>query len=291
MLHHPYEDLPPSAEWLKGNLHAHTTRSDGSTSPQEALDAYAKRGYRFLVISDHDICTTDKDYAQWDGHGMTLISGNEISANGPHLLHVGSDVLIEPEADRVAVVRKALDAGGLVIANHPNWGPDFHHFTDQLLDDIDGLTGIEIFNGIVKILPGSPYGTNRWERLLSSGKVLWGFANDDSHRGDVDTGIGWNVACTNDSSAEGIIDALRTGRFYASTGVTVSKIAVTDNTIRIETEDAERVVALRDHGARIAESDSSSIEVEAPEDATYVRFECWGRGEKFAWTQPFFIVP
>ena len=31
------------------------------------------------------------------------------------------------------------------------------------------------------------------------------------------------------------------------------------------------------------------LEVEVPADAGYVRFECWGAGETFAWTQPFFI--
>jgi len=33
-----------------------------------------------------------------------------------------------------------------------------------------------------------------------------------------------------------------------------------------------------------------TIELEVPEGARYVRFECWGDGEAFAWTQPFFIV-
>lgn len=291
MLHHPYENLPPSSEWLKGNLHAHTTRSDGSSDPQDAIDEYARKGFDFLSITDHDICTTGKDYAQWDSRGMTLIDGNEISANGPHILHVGATELIEPEADRTAVVRKAAAAGGLVIANHPNWGTDFDHCPDELLLRLEELDGIEIFNGIVTILPGSPYATNRWDRLLASGKKLWGFAHDDSHRGPVDIGVGWIVACTADRSATGILETLRQGRFYSSTGVTVENISVSGDTIRIDTKDAERVTALRDYGARIAQADGKSIEVTVPkEGATYVRFECWGRGERFAWTQPFFVV-
>ena len=43
-----------SIPWLKGNLHAHTTESDGSRPPQEVVDDYAARGYDFLMISDHD---------------------------------------------------------------------------------------------------------------------------------------------------------------------------------------------------------------------------------------------
>ena len=30
--------------WMKGNLHSHTTNSDGRVSPQERLDGYVARG-------------------------------------------------------------------------------------------------------------------------------------------------------------------------------------------------------------------------------------------------------
>ena len=32
---------------------------------------------------------------------------------------------------------------------------------------------------------------------------------------------------------------------------------------------------------------TASAEIEVPDDARYVRFACWGRGEQFAWPQPF----
>jgi len=59
--------------------------------------------------------------------------------------------------------------------------------------------------------------------------------------------------------------------------------------IRIETENAARIVALREVARRFAIADSSVIDVEAPADAQYIRFECWGTGEQFAWTQPFWV--
>ena len=85
------------------------------------------------------------------------------------------------------------------------------------------------------------------------------------------------------------MDALRHGRFYASTGVVISNIQIEGTTVRIETENAERIVALQEIGKRFAQSDSNTIEVEIPPEAGYVRFECWGKGERFAWTQPLFI--
>jgi len=39
---------------LKGQLHIHTTCSDGRLTPQQAADTYALLGYDFIAISDHD---------------------------------------------------------------------------------------------------------------------------------------------------------------------------------------------------------------------------------------------
>ena len=66
------------------------------------------------------------------------------------------------------------------------------------------------------------------------------------------------------------------------------RIEVEGNKIRIETENASRIVALKRSAIRCGVADGRELEIEVPEDAGYVRFECWGAGEGFAWTQPFF---
>ena len=38
---------------LRGNLHAHTTYSDGVRSPAALVEEYERRGYDFLAITDH----------------------------------------------------------------------------------------------------------------------------------------------------------------------------------------------------------------------------------------------
>src|SRR2546428_5919896 len=40
--------------WLRGNLHAHTTYSDGVKTPQDLLAEYEALGYDFLAITDHE---------------------------------------------------------------------------------------------------------------------------------------------------------------------------------------------------------------------------------------------
>ena len=43
--------------WLKGNLHGHSTVSDGKLSPQKIFEGYHRRGYDFYSLTDHNIYT------------------------------------------------------------------------------------------------------------------------------------------------------------------------------------------------------------------------------------------
>lgn len=286
MIDHPYTQIT-NGRWLRGNLHAHTTRTDGRSSPQDMLDAYAALDHGFLMISDHDIYTSADDYQAWNTYGMIMIPGNEITANGPHMLHVDADRRVEPDPDRQQVIDAVAAAGGFVVMNHPNWQERFDHCSMTQLSDWSGYLGLEIFNGVIGILDGSPYATNKWDMLLAEGRRVWGFANDDSHQAVDHVGLGWNTAYIADPTPAGVVDALVNGRFYASTGVEIADIAVTGERIRIETTNARRIVAMREIGRRFAVADGNAIEVDYPDGASYVRFECWGDGEQFAWTQPF----
>ena len=77
---HPYRNLA-KGQWLRGNLHTHTTNTDGQNKPQTVINKYARLGHDFLAISDHDIYTAGKQYRTWDNKGMIMMPGNEISAS------------------------------------------------------------------------------------------------------------------------------------------------------------------------------------------------------------------
>ncbi len=293
-IHNPYAGLPEDAcavggPWLRGNLHAHTTASDGRMSAQDVIDVYARLGHGFLMISDHDIFTGPRDYTALDPRGMVLLAGNEISAAGPHLLHVGADCRVEPHPDRQQCFDAIARGPGFAIVNHPNWQERFDHCSIDNLHRWQGYVGMEIYNGVIGRLEGSPYATNKWDMVLSTGRRVWGFAHDDSHMAR-DIGQGWNVVCAGERTASAIMDALRRGRFYASTGVTIRSVSVMASTVRIETRDARRVVALTRLGRRIAQADAPVLDVPIDAIDGYLRFECWGDGEQFAWTQPLFTV-
>lgn len=284
---HPYRSLT-GGQWLRGNLHAHTTASDGAKPIRTVINDYKRRGYDFLMISDHDVFTSATDYRKLGIKGITLIPGNEVTRNGPHMLHVGASKRVEPNALRQHVINDINASKGFAVVNHPNWQVGFNHCPIERMREWVDWTGMEIYNGVIARLQGSPYATNKWDTLLGEGRRLWGFANDDSHAPE-DVELGWNMVYAKSRSASAIVDAMAAGRFYPSTGVTINQITVRGNKVRIATDNASRIVALFDHGKRFATVDDNTIEVTPPDNAKYIRFECWGDGEKFAWTQPFFI--
>ncbi len=273
---------------LRGNLHCHSQQSDGSAPPQEVIAAYAAAGHGFLMLSDHDTLTTTERYAQWDAHGLVLVPGSEITRDGPHLLRVGGDGEIAPDEDRQRVIDAIGAAGGLAVMNHPNWFAEHDHCPQDTLVVLSGYAGIEIYNAVIAEFEGSPYALDRWDRLLSRGRRLWGFANDDAHHLR-QVGQAWNVAFPRTRDAGGVVAALREGRFYASTGVTIERITVTEDVLEIVAPEAGRIVATGVHSKRLAMADGDRLRLRVPDGTPYVRFECWGRGERFAWSQPFFI--
>ena len=286
-IEHSYIGLQ-GGTWMKGNLHCHTTRSDGKAPPQGVVDAYAALRHDFLMLSDHDVANTADELTKLDAKGMLLIPGYEITAQGVHMLHVNANAVVKPLPDRQATIEAAIQASGsFVIVNHPNWFAEFNHCTHDKLEAWQGYAGIEIYNAVIEFLEGSPLATDHWDRLLSHGRRVWGYANDDSHDAP-HRGIAWNVAYVRERNVAGVVEALASGRFYGSTGVTISEIKVEGDRITIASPDADRIVMFGKSQRRLALVDGQTLSVVFPASEPYVRFECLGRGGRCAWTQPLF---
>ena len=118
--------------------------------------------------------------------------------------------------------------------------------------------------------PGNALATDKWDTLLSEGRRLWGFASDDYHKPS-DAGRAWLMAYVKERSIEGVLAALRGGRFYASTGVDIAAIAVDDRHIRVETRNAQRIAAIGDYGRVLALADGSGQCACAGQPASAVR--------------------
>ena len=278
--------------WFRGNLHTHTTESDGSCPPETVIADYESRGYDFLCISDHDILVDPSRYQR--NTSRLLIPAVEVTANGPHIQQVNANNRVAPNPDRQVVVREIIADQSICILNHPNWGAQYKHFPHVLMESLDGYHGIEIYNGVIQRLQGTALASDRWDRLLSGGHRLWGYGNDDSHQpGDV--GIAWNVVQAEDCTVDQIDVGLRNGSFYASTGVTFSSIGINGTTVHVKTKDAQRVCFVSKLGVIQLIVDGAEASYSLPEDLnqalslSYIRAECYGAGGSVAWTQPIFI--
>ena len=234
---------------------------------------------------------------------------------GQTLMHLGAGLApAVPQSMTMAeTAAYVADRRGLFIADHPNWRyrPDRPHATAEELLQAGPLGAIEIYTGVIERLPGSPYATDVWDVLLSAGRRVFGHATDDQHR-EVDRFLGWNCVQWPDGAdptADAVIDALRAGRFYASTGVQIHNIWLEAGTgIRIDS-DAEEIrwyvkggmlADVQEGGggrfdiagmAALPRLQSPDHPIASPLDAVYVRAECVGGRGRRAWSQPFFIEP
>lgn len=273
------------AIWLQGNLHAHTLRSDGNASPQETVDLYARLGYDFLALSDHDILS---DYAGLDPKGLLLLDGSEVTAGGPHVLAIGCANPLGAATDRQQVIDSIRAARGVAVMGHPNWERKFDHCAFAELKRLKGYAGIEIFNADVLRGPGSALATDKWDRLLSSGRKVLGFAHDDSHLQDMAT-RGWNMVLARDRTARSVLEALAAGSFYASSGVTITRISVEGSRLKMTAPDADAMAVVGEHGRRIIFSLGPELMFDSANCSDpYFRVECFGRAGQMAWTQPFY---
>ena len=70
--------------WLKGNLHTHTTNSDGDESPEHVAEWYHEHGYDWLCLSDHNHLTilegTDAEKASPEGANTSVATSKNAVA-------------------------------------------------------------------------------------------------------------------------------------------------------------------------------------------------------------------
>ena len=119
----------PSTNWLKGNLHTHTTESDGDASPGHVAAWYKRHEYDFLVISDHNHLTVLEEAESNPGKWPLLIPGEEVTSRlfdntvPVHVNGIGIKRLVEPAYEDSAFrtlqenVNRIREAGGLASIN------------------------------------------------------------------------------------------------------------------------------------------------------------------------------
>lgn len=291
--------LSLQADWMRGNLHTHTLESDGDSTPEEMARWYREHGYDFLVITDHDKITRIPA-----PEGLVLVLGEEVTDRLPkkplHVNAIGLTTVVKPQGGTtpVDVLQRNIDAvrkaGGIALVNHPNFGWAFG--AEELLKLRD-FTLLEIASGhpYVNML-GPPSHEAMWDRLLTAGRRVWGVAVDDSHHlkrpWDTDValpGKAWVVVRAAKRDAPSIVDALKRGDFYASTGVELEEVSSGKVKVKEKNGAHYRVQFIGSGGRVLQESEGPVAEYKVRGGEGYVRAKVIDSNGRMAWTQPEFI--
>ena len=292
-------DCPFAApgQWLKGNLHVHTTASDGVVEPQQRVAAYAERGYDFLALTDHGVVA---DVEALEPGPLVVLRGIEAHAPMPtggtqaHIVAVGLPAGFRPpEAQHAQTLIDALAATGApVIVAHPYWCGQ----TSRDLEVLHGYHGIEVFNTTCLRGIGKGKSAVHWDELLSQGRRLFGVAVDDAHGATHDAFQGWIMVKAAERTAEAVVAAVRAGRFYASCGPAFEAVWVEEGAVHARTSPVAHISFVCDgpRGGHCFHEDGSPVTEAAyrpPADARFVRVEATDERGRTAWCNPLFSVP
>lgn len=152
-----------------GNIHMHTTYSDGRGSFEDLVNAARTARLDFVYVTDHNVLVRDKEegYRQ----GVLTLVGQEVNDEvrnppGNHLLCLG----INQDVTRFASdPQRLIDAvraqGGLAFLAHPleeytTVFPDHYDWYDWT---VNGYQGIELWNYLSRF---RGYATNRLRAIL-----------------------------------------------------------------------------------------------------------------------------
>ncbi|HEX2621556.1 MAG TPA: CehA/McbA family metallohydrolase [Phototrophicaceae bacterium] len=241
----------PGQFW-RGNLHTHSTISDGTLSPEQVCAFYRDAGYDFMALTDHF-----HEYFKWkiaDTRALrtdsfiTLI-GAELHAPGIefgypwHILAVGLPLDFAPvpgDENGIGLAKRALDSGAFVTIAHP----EFYNLSESDALSLSGVHAVEVFNGTSIDHNDKPGGWALLDILLARGHRYYACATDDAHFEPTraDALLGWVMVKSVELTPESILTALKAGDFYSSTGPKIYDIEVhPGEKIVVHCSPAERV--------------------------------------------------
>ncbi|MFD7025065.1 CehA/McbA family metallohydrolase [Promicromonospora sukumoe] len=111
---------PDGLTWFAGDLHAHTTHSDGTLSIAQLAAAAVGRGLDFLAVTDHN---TVSHHAHLPGVGaaydLCLLPGQEVTTHAGHANAFGDIGWVDFRRPARQWLSDVEERGGLLSVNHP----------------------------------------------------------------------------------------------------------------------------------------------------------------------------
>ena len=295
-----------AGRFWRGNLHTHSTRSDGVLSPEEVCRRYRAEGYDFIALTDHFVGRYGYpivDTVPMRDANFTTILGAEVHsgamANGElwHILAVGlpADFAPSNSPDFVPIAgqetgpeiaARAVAAGAFVAIAHPQW-------SGLTLNDARTITAahaVEIYNHGCAAGCDRPDGAAIADLLLTEGRRLTLIATDDSHFSEPDHFGGWVMVKSPENTPEALLSALKSGHFYATQGPELKNVQIIDDHLVIESSAVVSAMALGHGTGAKAVHGMSMTQAKVPlarlNNSPWVRAVVIDAAGKRAWSNP-----
>lgn len=236
----------------KLGLHTHTTLSDGGKTPGEVVEFYIEQGYDAIALTDHWMFGEEQEIG-----GLKILSGCEYDvgrddgASGVfHIVGIGmtSDPkipedwrnMVKTSAAKAAEIIKTIKLfNGIAIVAHPAWSLN----TPDQLNRLGDFDGIEIYNSVSEHgMSDRAYSDVIADQLAASGRLTNLLAADDAHYYDGDQCRAAIMVETTDMDPQGLIRAIRAGRFYATQGPEVHIEKIAPDKVRVKCSPCSKVV-------------------------------------------------
>jgi hypothetical protein len=296
--------------WLRCALHTHTTNSDGELSPELLVRHYEWAGYDVVAITDHWVRTQEASTRK-----TLVIPSIELNAHcgtredDAHVLAFGVDAdpeVPENEFAPLADVVGWIEAhGGVPYLAHTYWSG----LRCDQWEACDGIVGLEVWNTGCEVETGRGDASIHWDEALERGRRLFALATDDSHHPGYDSGVASTWVRAPEKTREAVLDALRSGSFYGSTGPRIDAVEVDEGQVTVRCSPAASITlyAGRSRGARanagrlgypnhaaVLETDLDGLitaaSLERPWRQPYGRIEVADAAGRRAWTNPLWIA-
>jgi hypothetical protein len=290
--------------FYRGNLHTHSTNSDGDMPPDEVTRAYERNGYDFLALTDHFSARYDfpiTDTTPYRTSTFTTLLGGELHApvmeNGEtwHIVAVGLPADFAPTTANEtgpALATRAREAGAFVGIAHPAW----YGLTPNDIRSMGAAHAIEVYNETCMMDNDRGDSWYVTDLMLTEGRRLTAFGSDDAHfrSGHPDAHGAWVMVRAESLDPDALLSALKAGHFYTSQGPHIHDIAIDEamQEISITTSPAASVYvtgpswkAVVSHGRGLT---STSFPL-ATFHGSYCRVTVIDASGKKAWSNPIWL--
>jgi len=292
--------------FFRGNLHTHSTRSDGVLEPGEVCRRYRDEGYDFLSLTDHFVGEYGYPVTDTTAHrapGFTTLPGAEIHSgameNGEiwHILAVGLPadfvpphapgfVPVEGQESGPALAARAAAAGAWVAIAHPQWSG----LTLEDARSLGAAHAVEVYNHGCAMGCDRGDGFHTLDLLLSEGRRLDLCATDDAHFTEPDHFGGWVHVKAEENDAHALLASLRAGAFYASQGPQFHDVVIEETHVALSCSPVVSAVLMGRGSAAVAVHGLSMTRARLPRArlaaSPWLRVALIDAAGRRAWTNP-----